>query len=150
MPNLSELVKKIGCALDSVKGSNTDLLQTGAGNLNGAEVVFDEDIPFYSAIIPGDGRYIYMDKRRITAFRNPNLILILRTKNWFGVNTEAELLTPKNYTAKHQEFLEEITKYGFVHKDGMRVSVLQNIVDKEESIFERVMANYQPLMHLTK
>lgn len=142
MPNLSGLVEKVKLALDTVNNVNKNLLQEGKGNLNGAKVVFDENIPFYSAQIPRDGHYIHMDPRRITAFKNPDLILILKTTGWFGVETKAELLTPENYKAKHQEFLEEITSYGFEHKNGMRVSVLQGIVDKEEDIFERVMANY--------
>lgn len=127
-------------------------LHEGTGNLERGEVILDESIPFYSVLIPNGayhngryynigGGYYNMNRKRIIGFRNPNLIMILEAEGYFEVKTKAELLSPEDYEAKHQKFLSDLTKYGFRDSVG-RVSVLQELVDRECEIFERVMSNY--------
>ena len=125
-------------------------------NLKDAKVGLDIDIPGYHSIVQrGDwfpnmrhpplveGNVYTMPFRRIIAFKDPDLILIIATKG-------DVLFTPSDYKQRHEAWLAEIGNYGFIRGNEISPSVLQDVVDKEIEIFEKVMANYQLLTHSAK
>ena len=154
MDSLLTLVGKVRSALESEQGLDRNLLQEGRGNLEGAEVVFDRDIPAYSVDRKSKSFVRYfentpievdrkdMPRRRITAFRNPDRILLLITDGWFSVGTKADLLTLENYQKQHQKFLKDMGIYGFIHEGERIVSVFQELVDKECKIYEEIVSKY--------
>ena len=70
-----------------------NLLEEGisnlTSNLTGAEVVLDENIPFYNAKIPNGG-YLHMHRRRIIAFKNPICFLSSMLWNLYRVAISLE------------------------------------------------------------
>jgi len=151
--SLLEKLEKIGCVLKSKQGRNRSLLQEGQVNLNGARVVFDRDIPHYSVSPKSEFVPFFenphlksdrmdMPRRRITAFKNPDLILLLIPDGWFNVRTKADLFTLEDYKERHQKFLRRMGEYGFIHEGDRTVSVFQELVDRECEIYEEVFSAY--------
>jgi|SRR3989344_4931862 len=154
MDSLLTLVGKVRCALESEQGLDRNLLQEGRGNLEGAEVVFDRDIPAYSVDRKSKSFVRYfentpievdrkdMPRRRITAFRNPDLVILLIPDGWFSVGTSAKLLSLEDYKKQHEEFLRDMGRYGFINEGDKIVSIFQELVDKECRIYEEIVSKY--------
>jgi len=154
MDSLLTLVGKVRSALESEQGLDRNLLQEGRGNLEGAEVVFDRDIPAYSVDRKSKSFVRYfentpievdrkdMPRRRITAFRNPDLVILLIPDGWFSVGTSAKLLSLEDYKKQHEEFLRDMGRYGFINEGDKIVSIFQELVDKECRIYEEIVSKY--------
>lgn len=147
---------------------NREIVNVPSENLENAIVVLDREIYFYGRKVQkgnyfpnlhtanrhpplGAGKKLYMPHRRIIVLKNPNLIIKMtgdpliykHRENSNNGHAKIEIITPEDYETQHQSFLSEIGDYGFIRGGPKTISVLQELVDKECEIAEKVLSNYK-------